>query len=328
MDFLPSALTHQIDGVVGAPAATGPARIVLDNTGFSTSTLAFRDYAATGVVPHFTLDPYSREVWQHISTDNSAFRVTNPPIEPHRMGKTIWVIILKLDNLSEGQTSWVGEQVAAIAAAVGAPLVREDFPTETSVEYKTSRLSLGLWKTFSGICGASHVPHTASSGPGYLDVEAFDSGLGSVTAASTLSPAILDVQVAIKDPEVDNGFERCDAPSPHGSAGCAKDKGHDGSHMNRGGLWSDALSEPEEEPEPVVALGKFGGRPVKQGSGGKAVDALRAAFGLPEGKFDNELHVLVVQAQETAELPADGVVDADTWEALDSLSESVPDGGE
>lgn len=40
------------------------------------------------------------------------------------------------------------------------------------------------------------------------------------------------------DPDVGEP-QRCDAKSPHGSAGCMFDMGHKGSHGNRGGKWKN-----------------------------------------------------------------------------------------
>jgi len=45
---------------------------------------------------------------------------------------------------------------------------------------------------------------------------------------------------------------------------------------------------------------------------------MKEAFGLGKGKFDEELEDHVKMIQELADLHVDGVVDSDTWAAIDT----------
>ena len=284
MQALTNALSHTVEGATGTPAEIGPVRIVLDSLNAPTSHVAFNSYDESGRVPHITLDPYRREVWQHISLANSSVNMSNPPVEPHRMGRTIWVTVLKTAALNEDDSHWVGQQTAAIAYETGCSDFWMAFPSEFSQEYRTSQLSLGLWRQFEGICGAAHVPHTQSNGPGAMDIDAFAAGLvegSSPTITATITqevPMTVHVVETEEIPEV------------------------------------VVVHEPEVTEE--SALGDFPGRKVKLGSGGKAVNMLREAFGLGDGKFDDELNEKVLDAQNAAGMTTDGIVDRDTWEAI------------
>jgi murein L,D-transpeptidase YcbB/YkuD len=79
------------------------------------------------------------------------------------------------------------------------------------------------------------------------------------------------------------------------------------------------VNEPTiSEESAESALGAFPGRKVQLGSGGKAVAMLREAFDLDDGKFDEALLVHVTDAQDFAGLTADGIVDRETWDAIEA----------
>lgn len=283
MQFLPNALQHAINGISGSGSAPGPIRIVLDNINAGTSNVVFDSYEETGKVPHFTLDPYRQEVWQHLPFDESAVGVTNPPIEPHRMGRTVWVNVMKTAPLTAEESFWAGREVALIADEVQCVDHWLEFPSEFSREYRTSQLGLGLWRSFEGICGAAHVPHTPGNGPGAMELESFHEGL-LLGAISDNRPEEEGGVIVIETDEV---------------------------------LATVVVQDPTiSEQTSESALGAFPGRKVQLGSGGKAVNMLREAFGLSDGKFDDELNEKVLDAQNAAGMTTDGIVDRETWEAI------------
>lgn len=290
MNFLPNVLHRPIDGRSGSPLAESPARVVVDSVNTSQPEMAFQSYSERRIAPHITLDPYTQEVWQHIDFGLSAVGVTALPIEPHKMGKTIWVMVLKTSQLSEEQAVWLGEKVGQIQQLVGADNDILSFPSEFSVEYRRSTLSMGLWRRFRGICGAAHVPHADSNGPGEIDSKSFLEGVSLVH-----SP-----------------FEgKHDTPDTSDTST----------------VRIDSFAETTEIAEPMIieealspTLGKFPGRKVKAGSSGKAVSALRKFYGLGDGNFDEDLDKLVCKAQRAAGLKVNGVVDRETWEAIEDFS--------
>lgn len=240
------------------------------------------------MVPHFTVGFGDDEkfVAQHIDLDHQAVGVSDAPVEPHRIGRTIWVMVLKPAGVApcQGESFWLGQTVGKIVDEAGASPYWEPFPTESSVEYKNSEMPLGSWHEFEGVCAAAHVPNCSRYGPGEVDLWTFGEGLGSPSASIPV-----DIQV-----------ERVEAAPVFAEPTVV-----------------DLLAE-ELTDESMSILGEFPGRRVQLGSGGKAVDVLREAYGLDEGKFDDELNDLVLATQQAAGVTPDGIVDSDTWAVLDN----------
>lgn len=88
--------------------------------------------------------------------------------------------------------------------------------------------------------------------------------------------------------------------------------------------WPEPGKERADEPEAAESVeketadwGPFKGRPVSAGSRGKKVAQVRDKLGLPEGDlFDEDTDVAVKAFQESAGIEADGIVSAETWDAL------------
>lgn len=272
----------------GGASAASPVRVVVDSISAPSLKVALISYAESGIVPHFTVDfggsGNCESVLQHLSLDESAVGVSNMPVESHRIGRTIWVMVLKPSGLvpCESQSFWLGQTVGKIVDAVGASEYWEPFPARSSAEYRGSAMSFGAWREFEGVCAAAHVPQCSRYGPGEVDLWSFGEGLaaGEVPVSSSVDVKWLEVVPSVKSPTV---------------------------------VESSAV-----EPA-VTVLGKFPGRSVQLGSGGKAVDKLREAYGLGKGKFDDDLNDQIVFAQELAGLTPDGIVDSVVWAVLDGL---------
>ncbi|RLA51083.1 MAG: hypothetical protein DRQ65_08300, partial [Gammaproteobacteria bacterium] len=210
---------------------------------------------------------------QHLDLDESAIGVSNMPIESHKSGRTIWVMVLKPAGLvpCTSQSFWLGQTIGKIVEAVGASEYWEPFPSRSSAEYRGSEMSLGAWRSFEGVCAAAHVPQCSRYGPGEIDLWSFGEGLGSPAASIPLGVTVERVEVApdVSEPTVVE-------------------------------LLSSELSRPAEKEVVTVetVLGKFPGRKVQLGSGGKAVSILREAYGLEKGKFDDDLNDHVLFAQD------------------------------
>jgi len=69
--------------------------------------------------------------------------------------------------------------------------------------------------------------------------------------------------------------------------------------------------------EPAPSAARYPGKPLKQGSTGKAVQAIQTALGTtPDGKFGPVTDRLVRNFQTASRLTADGIVGPKTWAAL------------
>lgn len=280
----------------GSPSPEGPVRVVVDSINAPTLKVALMSYAESGIVPHFTIDfggsGQCESVLQHLDLGESAIGVSDMPVEPHRIGRTIWVMVLKPSGLvpCTSQSFWLGQTIGKIVENVGAFEYWETFPTRSSAEYRGVEMSFGAWREFSGVCAAAHVPQCSRYGPGEMDLWSFGEGLSSPAASLPSNVVVERVEAApeLAEPTVVELLK----------------------------------SELEERPKVVAVetvLGKFPGRRIQIGSGGKAVDTLREAYGLGAGKFDEELQDHVIFAQEIAGVTADGVVDSSVWIVLDGL---------
>lgn len=262
----------------GGPHAPGPIRVVVGKSN-ATNVKSFTDsYAESEVVPHFTHDVAEHTVYQHIPMDHGAVRVTNFPVEPHRMGTTIWVNALTPvgEALTSRESHSLGGFVVSLCYLLGVePTLSED------------DLTLGQWMTFSGIILASDVPHCTASTPG-MNLSAFEDGLADPDGV--FEEELYETVEVVETPDIIVGPDTI--------------------------KFSDIVLEPEVASVPTM-LGEFPGRAVSLGSGGKAVALLREALGWDEGKFDDDLEGVVVDYQQAAELEPSGVLDNETWEAID-----------
>lgn len=97
------------------------------------------------------------------------------------------------------------------------------------------------------------------------------------------------------------------------------------------GMWQNAspwtpaelfASENASEPEIVEGLGPFKGKTLSLGSGGKKIAILREVFNLGEGEFDEQLEELVKSAQLASGIDPNGMIDSETWVALQIVLDS------
>lgn len=289
--------TNSRGGAVnGAPYQPGPACVVLESSNATSLRIALQSYAESGRVPHFTLDPITKEVAQHVDLQLAAVKVTDFPVEPHRFGLNIWVVVLSPAGqpLDVEQSEWVGEQVGIIADAVGA----------LKMLHHGDPMQVGEFQRFDAVVLASDVPNCPGSNP-RIDIEALFAGM---SLPEGVAEALKDIEegnvvTVLSHEEFVEMLEGDAAAGP---------------------IAVDVVTLDVEPDAPKVVvtsdtvLGKFPGRKVKVGSGGKAVAQLLEAFGLGGKKFDNELEDHVKMIQELAGLDITGEVDSDTWDAIDT----------
>lgn len=284
--------------ISGPPMTGSTRRIVIDSISAPSMNAAIASYEESGAVPHFTLDFTTETVTQHIDLDKKAVGVSDAPVEPHLIGSTVWVNIIKPANMTPDseESFWLGQAVGLIVDGADVNEYWEPFPTMASVLYRTSEMTLGDWRAFEGICAAAHVPLCSRYGPGEVDSDAFGEGLGSpaVPQVASVDVPVVESETEVLEPEV-----------------------VDPDVLEK--LAAELVKTAKPVDPDATVLGKFPGRKVQLGSGGKAVEKLREAYGLGKGKFDDELQDHVTFAQELAGLTPDGIVDAETWLALDRI---------
>ncbi len=256
----------------GSPHAPGAVRVVVGKNNATNIKSITASYTESEVVPHFTLDTSDLTLYQHIPMDLGAVRVTNFPVEAHRMGTTIWMNVLTPIGVQlEGEESHVvGLFTAMLCQELGIEATLADFD-----------LGLGQWMTFTGVVLAGNVPHCSMSTPGMV-MNAFILGLEEPDGEYAFEEEEPVLELAVVGPETIK--------------------------------ITDVVLDPAVK---TTVLGEFPGRAVSLGSGGKAVALLREALDMSEGKFDDELEDMIGGYQFNAGMEVTGVLDIDTWEAID-----------
>jgi murein L,D-transpeptidase YcbB/YkuD len=208
---------------------------------------------------------------------------------PHRRTESYWVQINRDGGaiLSTAETRKLTAFLVELAKEVGAAPKVGVFPASAR-QAKELEMTLAEWYAFSGITSSAVAP------------------LGQWHNASPL---------------VSSHFHFGNEPEPEPEPEVVPKVAAPKSNVD---ALTDALTAPWTsdstfevmDPLPSEQLGEFAGRAISIGSKGQKVAALRAALGLEEGEFDDELDALVKAAQEANDLTPDGVVNAETWDAV------------
>lgn len=183
MGWLNSAERHVVVNGLQPKQPESRIAIVVAASGASTVEGTLATYSFSKTCPHFTLDPASKRVIQHIDTDLAAPLTRRPtPFQAaHLFGTVIWVNIVKraTAKMGEAETRWVGKQVSKIAEFVGC---------EQSVVNSGQAMANAEWNSFFGICWASCVPGFVNAGPGPIDVAFFLNAAASVVVKPKKQP--------------------------------------------------------------------------------------------------------------------------------------------
>jgi len=167
--FLPGA-TKVLGNHAGAFVASPP-KLVWHTTEGSSIEGAVGAYRQHNSWPHFTLDPRTGRLVQHVPLDKAARSLEHPAgtVETNRAH----AIQVELVGLARESHDWSAESYAHIAdlarkieRAVGVP--RRAFVT---FSLGGQRLSEAAWMCGSGHCGHQHVPHNNHTDPGALRID-------------------------------------------------------------------------------------------------------------------------------------------------------------
>ena len=173
-------------GTTGGSWTRQPALIVIH----STEGTGWTNYQNGSVAPHFTIEPKSGEIHQHVSLAYAARALAHPSGTPetNRAGAIQIETIGTCDPNNKGKGSWNylpdmdSQQCANIAALLqmihGAiPAI----PLTRSVEFEPypdpgygdghPRMSNSTWSSYKGVCGHQHVPSNSHGDPGDIPID-------------------------------------------------------------------------------------------------------------------------------------------------------------
>jgi peptidoglycan hydrolase-like protein with peptidoglycan-binding domain len=175
-DMPPNAIWEPIKGFNGLRPFVdgGGAKIVLHTTESSSKP----NWEALGSgIPHFTFDPASGQVWQHLPLDVAAYTLMGGTHSPNSAaGVSIQIEIIGFAKDTPGKDDRWYERLRGlllwIAAKIGAQYVFP-FPWAGNAGYGEGGEVRQTWTAYraaTGIVGHSHVPYNNHWDPGELDV--------------------------------------------------------------------------------------------------------------------------------------------------------------
>jgi N-acetylmuramoyl-L-alanine amidase len=172
-------------GTNGGSWTRQPALIVIHSTEGTGTT----DYQDGQVAPHFTLDPETGQIWQHISLAYAARALAHPSGTPetNRAGTVQIEVIGTCDPDHRGDAGWtyLPDMDAAMAGRVRKLLdmihaAIPAIPLTTSVTFEPypepsyggghPRLSTSAFASAKGLIGHQHVPNNSHGDPGNIPI--------------------------------------------------------------------------------------------------------------------------------------------------------------
>lgn len=165
--------------------------------------------------PHFTVNPKTGHIRQHIDTVVSAKALVNKSggVQTNNDGAIQIEIIGSCDksyakkynlafvpDFDDSELAVIAKVVKWAADRYDIPLTDRDLKwSDSNAAYLTApqRMSASEWRKFTGVCGHQHVPENTHWDPGKLDVGRILQLAGGASAVETSKPA--------KDPVKKNG---------------------------------------------------------------------------------------------------------------------------
>jgi hypothetical protein len=153
-----------------------PWRGVLHTTEGGTLEGAIESFKSTNYWPHFTIDPKTLRIVQHISLHIGSRALTDK-VTPENAARCIQIEIV---GFASQTPTWAPEQLAFISDvlrqiedAVPIPRVsgRRFLDAAGVSATPRNRMSASEWKTFSGWCGHQHCPGETHWDPGAIDID-------------------------------------------------------------------------------------------------------------------------------------------------------------
>ena len=125
----------------------------------------------SGSAPHFTLNPKTGELWQHVPVNRSARSLEHPAgtVETNRAH----AIQVELIGFAKDSGSWPDSSYARIAKLARWIEANTGVPRKCSVTFSNTpkRLTDSAWLGYSGHLGHQHVPNNHHWDPGKLDIK-------------------------------------------------------------------------------------------------------------------------------------------------------------
>lgn len=194
--FLPNA--RKIAGESAGAYTSGPYRLVLHTTEGTSVAGAIAAFRLTRSWPHFTIDPATKEIVQHLDTAVAARALQNLSggVETNRHSAIQVEIVGKAaTGFTVAQLEWLGQTLKPVL--LGHKITTKSPIFAGSEAYgvnSSTRMSFAEWNSFNGVCGHQHVPENNHWDPGKIDIDAFKRGVGLQVEYAPASKAILVVQ--------------------------------------------------------------------------------------------------------------------------------------
>lgn len=166
----------------GGTYAGYPWRIVLHTVeGSSSAGLA----GSHPYPPHVWYNPATRQLWQTVPFDRSAFALYRAPggVETNKAN----ALQVEISGRAQDTPNWPNEWLTNLAEDVVVPMCRfvaeqggqidlSDVPAAGAIpgsasEFAPQRMASSRWATFRGLCGHRHVPTNDHWDPGAMDVQ-------------------------------------------------------------------------------------------------------------------------------------------------------------
>lgn len=165
------ARAEQVEGPDAGPFVQAGAKLVWHTTEGSSVAGAIDAYRANDSFPHFTLDPRSGRLVQHIAMDRSARALEHPAgtVETNRAH----AIQVELVGFAVQAPHWDAGDYARIARLAREIEAAAGVPRQAIARFDGSgrRLAADAWLRAAGHCGHCHVPHNNHADPGRLRID-------------------------------------------------------------------------------------------------------------------------------------------------------------
>jgi hypothetical protein len=124
----------------------------------------------SGSNPHFTLDPKSGKLWQHVPIRGGAYALENRAggVETNRAH----AIQVELIGFAKDTGHWPDSYYANIARLARWIEKHAGVPRSCSVTFREdSTHKIGDWTNYTGHCGHQHVPENSHYDPGFFRID-------------------------------------------------------------------------------------------------------------------------------------------------------------
>ena len=153
-----------------------PWRGVLHTTEGNTLEGAVASFRSTNFWPHFTIEPNSLRIAQHLPLTTGS-RSLSDKATPENAAHAIQIEIV---GFASQTPTWAPEQLAFIGSVMRQIEDLVPIPHESGLKFLDlagvnanpgNRMTVDQWKVFSGWCGHQHVPGETHWDPGAIDID-------------------------------------------------------------------------------------------------------------------------------------------------------------